>query len=83
MRRVTVSLADDLEEAALRFQQDQTVPPTLNAMAQVALREFLAKRGYLPSGKRFDIAPAEHGSGYTDTSIKHDRVDDLAELPGA
>lgn len=38
MRRVTVSLDGDLEDAAMRFQRDQAVPPTLNAMAQVALR---------------------------------------------
>jgi hypothetical protein len=87
MRRVTVSLDGDLEDAAIRFQRDQDVPPTLNAMAQVALREFLGKRGYLPSGKKFYIAPMVPGSGYTDTSINHDQINDgvaeMAELPGS
>lgn len=87
MRRVTVSLDDDLEDAVVRFQRDQDVPPTLNAMAQVAMRDFLASRGYLRSKKRFYIAPMVPGSGFTDTSINHDhiteRVDELAELPGS
>ncbi len=44
---------------------------------QDALREYLMTRGVMMPTEPFNPTPAEHGSGYSDTSRDHDRV--LAE----
>ena len=74
MKRATVTLPDELEQALERFVQEQDVPVQLTAVIQAAVREYLRKRGYLikaPSPLR--ITPAEHGSGTHDASASHDR----------
>lgn len=74
MRRATITLPDDLDQAIEAFMKDQPVAATLTAVAQAALREYLIQRGYLPSGKTFWLTPAEHGSGDSTVSLDHDRV---------
>jgi hypothetical protein len=74
MRRATITIPDDLDQALEAFMKDQAVAATLTAVAQTALREFLVQRGYLPSGKRFWLTPAEHGSDESSVSLEHDRV---------
>ena len=61
MKRASMTIPDDLEEALEAYQNDVEVPPALAALLQAALREFLAERGYLstrrglPQEKERDI----------------------------
>ncbi|TCJ20686.1 hypothetical protein E0L93_00190 [Rubrobacter taiwanensis] len=48
MRRASVTITDDLEEALEAYRRDQDIPPRLVDVMQAALREFLSGRGYLP-----------------------------------
>ncbi|MDP9411330.1 MAG: hypothetical protein M3P70_12715 [Actinomycetota bacterium] len=79
MKRATITLPDELEEALEAYRRSQDVPLALTALTQAALREYLAKRGFLPppSGRSFGITPAGRGSGTGDVSSRHDRY--LAE----
>lgn len=75
MKRATITLPDELEEALEAYQRSQDVPVPLTAVTQAALREYLAKRGFhAPTSKRsFKITPAKKGSGAGDVSSEHDR----------
>jgi hypothetical protein len=74
MRRATISLPDALDEAVGRFQRDQDATPSLTAVVQAALHEYLARRGYLLLDRDFWITPAEHGSEHGSLSIDHDEA---------
>lgn len=75
MKHINTTLPDPLAQALDAYVNDQEVPPSTTAIVQAALEAFLSERGYLPSfKKRLRIKPAPQGSGYTDTSINHDRV---------
>jgi hypothetical protein len=78
MRRATVTLTDELERAVDAYIESQPAPPTLTAVVQAALRDFLAAQSPGARGKRFSLTPAEAGSGDRHTSRDHDRV--LAEI---
>ena len=75
MKRATITLPDELEHALEEYLGSQAVPLPLTAVAQAALREYLAKRGFLPSSpaRPFGITPAGEGSGTGDVSSEHDR----------
>lgn len=77
MKRATITLTDELEEAIAAFQGDQAVPPTLTRVAQVALEEYLAERGYLTDRqprRRLQLTAAPLDADVaTDVSIAHDR----------
>lgn len=75
MKRATITLPDELEEVLEAYQRSQDVPVPLTTVTQAALREYLAKRGFLaPSAERsFRITPAKRGSGKGDVSADHDR----------
>jgi hypothetical protein len=73
MKRATITLPDDLEQALGRFVQEQEVPVRLTAVVQAAVREYLGGRGYLRASSALHIRPAEHGSGEKDGSVSHDR----------
>ncbi len=77
MKRATITLPNEIEEALEAYRNDQEIPPALTAVAQAALREYLAERGYLRPARSLRITPAEKGSGTSDASIEHDRY--LAE----
>lgn len=77
MKRATITLPDDLDDALEAYRRDQDVPPALTTVAQAALAEYLAQRGYLASTRRLRITPAPRGSGQADASLNHDRY--LAE----
>jgi hypothetical protein len=47
MRRVTITLPDDLAKAVEGYRSAQEAPPALTTVVQAALREFLTKRGFL------------------------------------
>lgn len=76
MKRATITLPDELRDALEAYRQAQEVPLPLTAVTQAALREYLAKRGFLPSTESprpFRITPDEKGSGTKDVSARHDR----------
>jgi len=73
MKRATITMTDELERAVVAYQQDQEVPPALTAVAQAALREYLAERGYLSPRRSLQITPAKRGSDERDVSQEHDR----------
>ncbi|HEV3110396.1 MAG TPA: hypothetical protein VGY99_07865 [Candidatus Binataceae bacterium] len=77
MKRATVTIPDDLEEAVERYAQSQDARPALTAIIQAALRQYLADRGYLRPSRPLRITPARKGSGRRDVSHAHDRY--LAE----
>jgi hypothetical protein len=74
MMRTTIALDDDVAMALDSYRRGLDVPVSVNAVVQAALREFLGIRGYLPPRRTLRITPAEHGSGFTNTSIDHDSV---------
>ena len=73
MKRATITLPDDLEQALERFVDEQAVPVQLTAVVQTAVREYLGERGYLPSRSRLRIRAADRGSGQDDVSVSHDQ----------
>ena len=77
MRRATVTISDDLEESLDAYNRQQDASPTLTAVLQAAVREYLARRGFYAAPKALRITPAKKGSGARDVSIRHDRY--LAE----
>jgi hypothetical protein len=62
-----------LEQALLEFQAAQPVPPTLTAIVQTAMRNYLATSWYIPPSEPLQITPMVPGSGKTDVSVNHDR----------
>ena len=50
MKRASVTIPDDLEQALQEYQADLEVSPALSAVMQSALREYLEGRGYLHRG---------------------------------
>jgi metal-responsive CopG/Arc/MetJ family transcriptional regulator len=77
MKRATVTIPDDLERELEAYRQRQDAPPTITAVMQAALREYLRdqalkSRGYRPARGPLRITPAE-GSARVDVSINHDR----------
>jgi hypothetical protein len=73
MRRATVTIPDDLADAIESYTRDQEAPPTLTAVVQAALRQYLALRGYLRPTGPVRIRPARRGSGHRNISREHDR----------
>jgi hypothetical protein len=73
MRRATVTIPGDLEEALDSYVRRQEVTPTLTALMQTALREYLARRGSASPQRTLRITPAKRGSGKPDVSRRHDR----------
>lgn len=73
MKRTTITLSDELEQAVAAYCQDKEIQPSLNAVLQTALRDYLAARGYLIPIKAMKITPAKRGNGKTDVSIHHDK----------
>lgn len=73
MKRATITLPDELEEALERYVQEQEIPVQLTAVVQAAVKEYLGERGYLQTISPLRIRPAERGSGQKDVSTSHDR----------
>jgi hypothetical protein len=84
MRRVTITIPDDLEQALLEFQAAQPVQPTLTAIVQTATREYL-RHGHviIPATRPFHITPITPNDEFerTDVSVKHDQVAVEASQP--
>jgi hypothetical protein len=73
VKRATITLTDDLEEAIERYVEAHDARPALTAVVQAALRQYLTDGGYLRSSKPLRITPARQGSGRRDASKAHDR----------
>ena len=73
MKRATVTIPDDLVKAIEDYARTQEVRPPLTAIVQVALREYLKERGYLPARRALRIRTSSRGSGRHDVSEEHDR----------
>ncbi len=73
MKRATITIKDDLETVLESYVSSQEVPPTLTAIVQAALGEYLARRGAAAPSKPLRITPAKKGSGKSDVSRNHDR----------
>lgn len=68
-----MTFPDDLAKAVQKYLASQEAPPTLTAVVQAALRQYLGERGFLRTRKILEIAPAPKGSGRSDVSQEHDR----------
>jgi len=80
VKRITVTLPDELERDLCRYLARQETPPSLTAVAQVALREFLRNRqlrdrGVRTASKPFALAvlPEKDELGEGDVSLHHDQ----------
>jgi len=72
MKRATVTIAGDLEEALDSFVSQQEIAPSFTALVETALREYLARRGAVPPAHPLRISPAKRASGRSDVSRRHD-----------
>ncbi len=72
MRRATITLPEDLAKAVDDYVKAQDASPTLTAVVQASLREYLRGRGFLREYRPLKITPAEKGSGRSDVSRNHD-----------
>lgn len=68
MKRATMTFPDDLAEAVDNYLRAQEVPPTLTAVVQTALREYLRERGFLQVRRPLKIRPAKRRRGRSDVS---------------
>jgi len=68
MKRATMTVPDDLAEAVDNHLRAQEIPPTLTAIVQTVLREYLRERGFLPVRRPLKIRPAKRGSGRSDVN---------------
>jgi len=71
MKRATVTLPDELAKAVDKYVKTQEAPPSLTAVVQAALREFLRERGFLRTYRPLKITPAGR-SNRSDVSVNHD-----------
>ena len=76
MKRITVTLPDDLAQALAAYAQAKGVSRT--KVMQTALRSYLQnrrllERDYQPAHRDIRITPAKQGSGLSDVSVNHDR----------
>lgn len=73
MKRATITISDDLDQALEEYGRDQGLPDEVGALVEAALRNLLANHGYLTPFRPFHITPIEHDGEETDISINHDR----------
>jgi hypothetical protein len=73
MKRATVTIPDDLEDAVERYCRAHEAAPALTTVVQAALRQYLSDRGYLRPSAPLKITPARKGSGRRDISQSHDK----------
>ena len=66
-----MTFPDDLAKAMDDYLQSQEAPPSLTAVMQAALREYLRERGFLREFRPLKITP-KGNSGRSDVSQNHD-----------
>jgi len=72
MKRATVTISDDLAKAVESYVRAQEARPSLTAVVQAALSQYLTERGYLRAAGPLRITPVKRGSGLHDVSQVHD-----------
>jgi hypothetical protein len=72
--QVTVTIAEDLAAFVEVYQRMKDTDLDLSAFTEVAIREYLAQRGYRMPTAPFWFAPPEQCSGDPSVSIEHDRI---------
>lgn len=79
MKRITVTLPDDLEQELNIYLASKDAPPNLTTLTQAALRDYLqikklSERAHRSAQKPFTVSPlAEKDSnGELDVSLHHD-----------
>lgn len=79
MKRVTVTVPDDLESKLGAYLARHEAPPSITSVMQAALREFLElqqlrERGLRAARKPFNLPPLEEkdDGGEPDVSENHD-----------
>ncbi|MDP9362682.1 MAG: hypothetical protein M3Q10_00370 [Chloroflexota bacterium] len=60
MKRATITISDDLDQALAEYGRDQDLPDDVDALVEAALRSLLADHGYLAPIRSFLITPIEH-----------------------
>jgi hypothetical protein len=80
MKRVTVTVPDDLEDKLAAFMASRGTPPSVTTVMQTALREFLQnhqlrERGFRPARKPLVMTALDENDpkGEVDVSLEHDR----------
>lgn len=57
VRRATVTIPDELEEALESYRRDLEFPPSLAAVLQASLDEYLRRRGYVADEETAEGGP--------------------------
>ena len=81
MRRATVTIPDDLEKVLESYRRDAEFSPSLAALMQAALREYLRQRGYVAgqvgaddsSSAMYEDAPSVKGRKTAAEMVLEDR----------
>jgi metal-responsive CopG/Arc/MetJ family transcriptional regulator len=78
MRRVTITIPDDLYAALTSYLESQETAPSLDELIGTVLWEYLQERElearqHRNSPGALRITPAFPGSGLHDVSVEHDR----------
>ena len=72
MKRITITLAADVEAALDVSAKWHETPPVMTSVVHAALREYLAQRSFSAPSKPLRITPAKKRSGKRDVSMRHD-----------
>lgn len=77
MRRATVTISEELEGALESYRSDLEFPPSLAALMQAALKEYLHQRGYGSSSgevpSMYEGAPTVKGEKTASEMVLEDR----------
>ena len=73
MRRATITIGDEIAAQLDSWMRQQDAAPSVTAVVQSALKEFLALRGFTTTSWKLRITPSRKGSGSHDVSVAHDR----------
>lgn len=78
MKRATITIPDDLESRIKEYTRNQEAPPSLNAVVQAALEEYLDSHERSSARWLLDITPIEEkdDAGEPDVSVNHDSYHD-------
>ena len=86
MKRATITFPDTLEHKLNAYLAQQRTPPSLSAVVQVALDEYLENQKWAeyevhPASGPLSLTVSEESSGESDVSINHDKYlsEDLYE----
>lgn len=77
MKRATVTIPEELEGALESYRSGLDFPPSLAALVQAALKEYLHRRGYASSSSgvpsMYEDAPTVRGEKTASEMVLEDR----------